>query len=122
MPFAQSADSPIKRPVTALSRAVSGPQLSFGDIALGIFLLTQLLDGVYTYVGVRTFGIHAEGNPLMASLMTYLGSGPALLSAKVASSGMGICLYLCGIHAVVALLAGLYLAAAIAPWTVILFF
>jgi hypothetical protein len=103
-------------------RAAAGVRPSFGDIALGVFLLTQLLDGVYTYFGVRTFGMHAEGNPIIATLMTHLGNGPALLSAKLAASGMGICLYLCGTHGLVALLAGLYLAAAITPWTLIFFF
>jgi hypothetical protein len=103
-------------------RGAAGLRLSFGDIALGVFLLTQLLDGVYTYFGVRTFGMHAEGNPIIATLITHLGNGPTLLSAKVAASGMGICLYLCGTHALVALLAGLYLAASITPWTLIFFF
>lgn len=97
------------------------PEASFGDIALGIFLLTQLLDGVYTYFGVRTFGIYAEGNPIIAALIVHLGSAPALLSAKIAASGMGICLYLRGVHTIVAVLAGLYLVAAIMPWTFIFF-
>jgi len=71
-------------------RAAAGLRLSFGDIALGVFLLTQLLDGVYTYVGVRTFVMHAEGNPIIATLITHLGNGPALLSAKVAASNHAV--------------------------------
>jgi hypothetical protein len=95
---------------------------SFGEATLGIFLLTQLLDGVYTYVGVTAFGIHAEANPIVAALMVHFGHAPGLLIAKIAASGLGICLYIGRVHSVVALLAGVYLTVAIAPWTYILFF
>jgi uncharacterized protein DUF5658 len=94
----------------------------FGDITLGIFLLTQLLDGLCTYQGVQLFGIDVEANPLVAGLMIHLGHGPGLLSAKILASGFGICLYIRRVHGVVALLAGIYLTAAIGPWTAILFF
>jgi Domain of unknown function (DUF5658) len=94
----------------------------FGDAALGIFLLTQLLDGVCTYAGVMAFGIHAEANPIVAALMIHLGHAPGLLIAKIAASGLGICLYIGRVHSVVAFLAGIYLTLAIAPWTYILFF
>jgi uncharacterized protein DUF5658 len=100
----------------------SRPRRWLGDVTLGIFLLTQLLDGLCTYLGVLSLGMDVEGNPLVAGLMMHLGQGPGLLSAKVLASGFGICLYIRGIHSVVALLAGIYLTAAIAPWTMILFF
>lgn len=103
-------------------RIVAGSRPLLGKIALGAFLTTQLLDGLCTYAGVLTFGIGVEANPLVASLMNHLGHVPGLLSAKIAASGFGICLYLREIHSVVALLAGVYLTAAIAPWTMILFF
>lgn len=54
--------------------------------------------------------------------MVHLGHAPGLVIAKIAASGLGICLYLGRVHAVVALLAGVYLTVAIAPWTYILFF
>ena len=103
-------------------RIVAGSRPLLGKIALGAFLITQLLDGLCTYAGVLTFGIGVEANPLIAGLMNHLGHVPGLLSAKIAASGFGICLYLREIHSVVALLAGVYLTAAIAPWTMILFF
>jgi hypothetical protein len=86
------------------------------------FLLAQLFDGVFTYVGVITFGIGIEANPVVSSLMTAFGYGPAVTGAKVVAGGLGILLHLRQIHTPVAILAGFYLAAAIAPWTVILFF
>ena len=97
-------------------------RVSFGDAALAVFLITQFLDGLYTYLGVLALGIHVEANPLVAALMVHFGHGAGLLGAKIVASSLGICLYMRQIHTVVALLAGLYLTAAIAPWTVILFF
>lgn len=113
---------------SGVSPALSAPRFAararplVGKIALGAFLMTQLLDGLCTYAGVLTFGIGVEANPLVASLMNHMGHAPGLLSAKIAASGFGICLYLREIHSVVALLAGVYFTAAIVPWAMILFF
>jgi hypothetical protein len=101
---------------TPLSRS------SFGDLALVAFLLVQGLDGFYTYLGVGIYGPHIEANPVVASLMSYLGEIAGLISAKAVASFLGICLYFCEVHAIVALLTGFYLTAAIGPWTLILFF
>jgi hypothetical protein len=94
----------------------------FGDLALVAFLLVQGLDGFFTYVGVSTYGLHIEANPLVSTLMTYFGEAGGLVGAKAVASVLGICLYFCEVHAVVAVLTGFYVAAAIAPWTLILFF
>jgi hypothetical protein len=93
----------------------------FGDLALLGFLLTQVLDGVLTYVGVNTYGPHAEGNPLVAWLMATCGDGLGLATAKVAAGGFGIALHASGVHMAVALLTAFYLAVAIVPWIAILF-
>lgn len=94
----------------------------FGDVALVAFLLAQCLDGVFTYVGVMKFGIGIEANPVVAGLMAHFGHGPGLLSAKMLAAFLGICLHLRAVHGAVAVLTGLYAAAALAPWTLILFF
>lgn len=94
----------------------------FGDLVLVTFLLAQCLDGVFTYVGVVTFGAGIEANPIIASLMAAFGFGPALTGAKIVAGFLGICLHLCQIHTAVALLSLFYMAAAIVPWTAILFF
>jgi len=94
----------------------------FGKATLALFPLMQCLDGLLTYFGVVTFGIAAEGNPVIVALMTKLGHGLGLLSAKIAAGMLGVILHLHQIHSVVALLAGFYLTAAVAPWTLILFF
>ena len=98
------------------------PRWLFGDIALVAFLLAQCLDGVFTYVGVVAFGVGIEANPVVAGLMAHLGQGPGLLSAKMIAALLGISLHLRQVHHAVAVLTGFYIAAAVAPWTLILFF
>lgn len=93
----------------------------FGDIALVVFLLAQVLDGALTYLGVTLYGPQMEGNPLIAWLMDRLGEGPGLATAKITASFFGIVLHLSAVHKAVALLAAFYVAVAIVPWTIILF-
>jgi hypothetical protein len=93
----------------------------FGDIALIVFLLAQVLDGVLTYMGVTLHGPQMEGNPVISWLMARMGEGPGLATAKVTASFFGIVLHLSAVHKAVALLAAFYVTVAIIPWTVILF-
>ena len=93
----------------------------FGDVVLLVFLLAQCLDGVLTYVGVVTYGTTIEANPLIATMMAYLGHGVALMGAKTVAAFLGICLLLRQVHLVVALLAVFYVAVAVIPWMAILF-
>jgi hypothetical protein len=72
-------------------------------------------------VGVASYGIGIEANPLIAGLMTQLGHGTALILAKCSAAALGIALHLGRIHGAVALLATFYVAAAVIPWTAILF-
>ena len=95
---------------------------AFGDVALVLFLLAQCFDGVFTYVGVISFGVAIEANPILSALMTTFGHGPALAGAKVVAGALGICLHVREVHGAVALLTGFYVAVAILPWTAILFF
>lgn len=92
----------------------------FGNVVLVLFLLAQCLDGVLTYVGVLTFGIGVEANPLIATLMGYLGAAAALVTAKTIAAGLGIALHVRGVHAAVALLTAFYFVVAILPWVAIL--
>jgi len=94
----------------------------FGDAALVLFLLGQCFDGVFTYVGVASYGIGIEANPIIATLMTTFGHGVALAGAKVVAGTLGILLHLREIHGAVALLTAFYFSVAIVPWTAILFF
>jgi hypothetical protein len=93
----------------------------FGDIILVAFLVAQVLDGVFTYLGVKTFGPAAEGNPLIGWLIASVGEGPALAGAKVMAGSFGIVLHLTSVHRIVAVLTALYFGAAVIPWIAILY-
>jgi hypothetical protein len=94
----------------------------FGDIALLAFLIVQASDGVLTYIGVSTYGLHIEANPLIGWLMSSMGEGAALATAKVAAGFFGIALHLTAVHRAVAVLAAFYLAVAVLPWLAILYY
>jgi hypothetical protein len=89
----------------------------FGDVMVLGFLLVQCLDGVFTYLGVKTWGPAVEANPLISSAIAAAGLGLGLVGAKLVAIGFGIVLHLHRVHIVVALLTALYLAAAVLPWT-----
>ena len=86
------------------------------------FLIAQACDGVFTYVGVATYGMPVEANPLLAWLMAALGCAAGVAAAKVAAGAFGIALHLVSVHRIVAVLAVFYFAVAIVPWIGVLFF
>jgi hypothetical protein len=112
--FALRQDS---RPVVGWVRR----SLTFGNFAIIAFLIVQALDGGLTYIGIVSYGPAAEGNPLLSWLMALFGAAPALAGAKMAASMFGIILHLTAVHRTVALLAALYVSAAILPWVQLLF-
>ena len=97
------------------------PRDVFGNVALLVFLLAQALDGVLTYIGVSTYGLHVEGNPIIGWMMVAMGQCPALAAAKLTAGFFGVVLHLTAVHRAVALLAGFYLIVAVVPWLVVLF-
>ncbi len=109
----------VGNPLPLLWRESARPS-RFGDLAIVLFLLAQSLDGAFTYVGVATFGERIEANPLLLMLMREMGTGPALLVAKVVAGTLGIALHLLGVHRAVALLSAFYFGAAVLPWAAIL--
>ena len=99
-----------------------GTRHLFGNVALVLFLLTQVFDGALTYVGVTVYGTHMEANPVVGWLMGTFGHGPGLVTAKLTAGCFGIVLHLSAVHHIVALLTAFYVAVAIVPWVAILFF
>jgi hypothetical protein len=93
----------------------------FGDIVVVLFLVAQLLDGVFSYLGISAFGV-SEGNPLIAHYIHHVGLGPSLTVAKLVAVVSAMLLHLLGFHRVLAFLTLMYLSLAILPWTVVLFF
>lgn len=88
-------------------------------VVLAIFLVAQVLDGALTYIGVRQFGIEAEGNVLLTTLMYAWGAGPALLAAKLFSSACGVILFAISVYRVLAAAAGACIGLAVIPWMMI---
>jgi hypothetical protein len=96
-------------------------------IVLASILITiQVLDGILTNLGISAHGISAEGNPFLRSMMSQIGVGAALISAKGFAIVMSV--YLVSLTSKIhwlrfALKATtvLYLGMAIIPWTIILF-
>jgi hypothetical protein len=89
-------------------------------LVLAIFLVTQVFDGLFTYVAVDAYGVIAEGNLLLATWIELVGAGPAILGAKLLAAGCGVVLYSLGVRRALLGLTVFYLVAAIAPWLVVL--
>jgi len=89
-------------------------------IVLAIFTLAQVADGILTYWGVTTLGIHVEGNNLLATAMHMFGPMQALISAKLLACVCGYILYRTASHKPLAVMAGLYIGVAITPWLLVL--
>lgn len=91
-----------------------------------ILALLQIADGVLTAIGIFRFGVHAEGNPLLKSLMMTVGPVEALIIVKLIAISViaTLCMLATQISWVTKALKGmivLYMCAAIIPWTAILF-
>jgi hypothetical protein len=87
-----------------------------GELVLAVFVVLQLADGLITFQAVTLFGTVAEGNPLLATWMELVGTGPALLGAKTVACACATFLYQRGCHRVLAGLATVYLLIAVGPW------
>jgi hypothetical protein len=88
----------------------------FGDAVILIFLLAQAADGMCTYIGLSTFGVGLEANPLLQALIATFGLGTAVTSAKIFAAILGMSLHRLGVHGILAGLTGIYLFAAVLPW------
>lgn len=89
----------------------------FGNAVVLAFLVVQLLDGIFTYLGVTIWGPRIEANPIVSSAVSAIGPGAGLVAAKLLAVGLGIVLHLRRVHNLVALLTAIYVCAAILPWT-----
>ncbi len=100
-----------------LYRRWETPDSVFGNTIVLVFLFVQLLDGVFTYLGVTIWGPGIEANPIVSSTVALVGLGAGLATAKLLAVGLGIVLHLRRVHNLVALLTAMDSCAAISPWT-----
>jgi hypothetical protein len=98
------------------------PRCLFGDFVVLAFFAAQLLDGMFTYVGVSVWGPAIEANPLVSSAVAVAGLGAGLTGVKAIAIAFGMLLHLRRLHNLVALLTAIYFAIAILPWTAIFLF
>jgi len=87
-----------------------------GDAVILLFLCAQAADGMFTYVGVSTLGVHLEANPLLLTLMTTCGPATAVYGAKIFAAVLGMSLHRLGVHGILAGLTVVYLFGAVLPW------
>jgi Domain of unknown function (DUF5658) len=88
-------------------------------LILAMFLVAQACDGLFTYFAVQSYGIMAEGNVLLATWITLVGPGPALMGAKLLAAGCGVLLYHFDRRAVLLGLTVFYGLVAVGPWMTI---
>jgi hypothetical protein len=88
-------------------------------VILLLFLTAQGFDGLFTYTAVQAYGLHAEGNVLIATWMALVGPATALFGAKAVAGACGVLLYVRGLHRTLSLLTIVYLVVAIGPWLMV---
>ena len=85
-------------------------------LILLLFLVAQLVDGLFTYVAVSVYGPGAEANVILAVWMAIIGPAPTLLVAKTVAAGAGVLVYRQGFHGLLAALTAVYATVAVGPW------
>jgi len=108
--------------VEHLYKRWDNPRSPFGDFVVLAFFAAQILDGMFTYVGVSMWGPTIEANPVVSSAVAVAGLGAGLTGVKAVAIGFGMLLHLRRLHTLVALLTAIYVAIAILPWTAIFLF
>jgi hypothetical protein len=88
-------------------------------------IILQLLDGILTCSGIYAFGLTAEGNPLMRTLISLLGIIPAVTISKLVciSVVLGLCAQAREIYWLpfaLSCVGGIYLIAAVIPWSLLI--
>ena len=108
------------KPLSSARVTTANVSWAEATVVFAIFTLAQLADGVLTYWGVTTLGIHVEGNDLLAASMHAIGPFRALVSAKLLACVCGYILYRTASHKPLAIMAGLYIGVAVTPWLLVL--
>lgn len=87
---------------------------------LVVMLIGQVLDGMFTYVGVLSG--RPEGNPICVFAFEHMGLLPGLVFVKVIASACSIQLYSSGHFRMLEFLTILMYVFAVLPWILILGF
>jgi hypothetical protein len=87
-----------------------------GDSILLTFMIVQVCDGLFTYVGVQTLGLSIEANPVVGWYLVTVGVGAGLIAMKTLAVGCAAILHRSAQHRILGVLTILYLGVAVAPW------
>jgi len=93
----------------------------FNKFIFLVFVLTQIFDGIFTYYGVKIFGMGIEANPLIVLIMSSWGVGLGLVLVKTLGLILGSSLYKVGFHNLVLVLTIFYLVIVVMPWAYLFF-
>jgi len=85
-------------------------------VSLALFTAVQVADASMTAVGVRRFGLGAEGNPLVSFYIQTWGLAAGLMGAKLIAVAAGLVLHALSRHLELALLTVVFVFGAIVPW------
>ena len=107
--------------VGAASLHISEKDREQAPVVFTIFLVSQVLDALFTYGGVNRLGIDVEMNLLLAEGMRMVGPGLTLTVAKLVACLCGLFLYTTARHRTLAVAAGLSIGVAVVPWCVVFF-
>jgi hypothetical protein len=92
----------------------------FGNVAFLAFALAQACDGICTYLGIMSYGVGIEGNPLVAWYAAAFGIGVSVVAVKLFAVACGAVLHLNAMHRTVGSLSIVYAIVAVWPWTRVL--
>lgn len=89
-----------------------------------LLILFQILDGLFTLLGINTFGVEIEGNPLVRNFIEIVGPSVGILFVKLATIIIifCICVFGCKVKWITPALSGvayIYFLFALAPWTIV---
>lgn len=101
----------------AVNRRFTSTRSLFGDAVLVAFLVAQVCDGVFTYLGITIFGTGIEANPIVAWYVMAAGVGTALVAMKALAVACGATLHFRAMHRTVGVLTVVYLSGAVWPWS-----
>ena len=99
-----------------LTRTFPGGSVRLAQAIWVAFVAVQALDGVLTFIGMQTYGLRIEANPLIAWYASVIGPALAVSAAKLFAVGCGLALYLTARYGTIAALALFYIVGAIGPW------
>ena len=107
--------------IAKLRLVVISPTRSlFGTGTLIAFVIAQLCDGVFTYIGVHTFGLSIEANPIVSWYIAAFGAGVGLLAAKSLAISCALLLHRFARYRTIGALTVIYFAMAVQPWVSLL--